>query len=196
MKIFYSRVSTLKQDTTRQHHNKTYDLLIQDKCSGAIPFFDRPNGKRLMEMISNDSITSFHIHSIDRLGRSLLDILKTMKVLHENGIPIVINDLGLRTLVDGKVSSTTKLIVSMLGTIAELNRQNIKDRVLEGVEIAKLKGKYLGRQKGTYESTEKFLLKPKSKKIRTFIDKGYSIREITSIVNCSPNTVLKVKKCL
>jgi len=196
MKVLYSRVSTLNQNASRQHHNKTYDLLIQDKCSGAIPFFDRPNGKRLMEMISNDSISSFHIHSIDRLGRSLLNILETMKVLHENGIPIVISDLGLTTLVDGKVSATTQMIVSLLGTISELNRENIRIRILEGVEIGKLKGKYLGRQKGSHESIDKFLLKPKSKKIKTFIDKGYSIREITSIVNCSPNTVLKVKKCL
>lgn len=194
MKVLYARVSTLSQNTARQHHNKNYDLLIQDKCSGAIPFFDRPNGKRIEEMILNNSISSFHIHSIDRIGRNLLDILKTMDTLHKKGIPIVIDNLGLTTLVNGKVSATTQMIVSIFGTISELNRENIRERILEGVEIAKLKGKYLGRKTGSVESVDKFLLKSKSKKIKMFIDKGYSVREITSIVGCSPNTVLKVKK--
>lgn len=149
-----------------------------------------------MEIISNDSISYFRIHSIDRIGRSLLDILQTMKVLHENGIPIVIDDLGLTTLVDGKVSATTQMLVSILGKVAQLNRENTRIRIWEGVEVARLRGKFLGRLKGSFESIDKFLQKPKSKKIKMFIDKGYSIRDITSIVNCSPNTVLKVKKCL
>ena len=119
-----------------------------------------------------------------------------MKVLHENGIPILINILGLTTLVDGKVSATTQMLVSILGKVAQLNRENTRIRIWEGVEVARLRGKFLGRLKGSFESIDKFLQKPKSKKIKMFIDKGYSIRDITSIVNCSPNTVLKVKKCL
>ena len=53
-KILYTRVSTLEQKTDRQKVNeKDFDLVIEDKCSGAIPFFERTGGKEIKKYVYN-----------------------------------------------------------------------------------------------------------------------------------------------
>jgi hypothetical protein len=52
MKVLYVRVSTLDQKTDRQkNESKEFNLVIEDKCSGAIPFFQREGGKKILTMI-------------------------------------------------------------------------------------------------------------------------------------------------
>lgn len=52
MNILYTRVSTLGQKNERQKINKSYyDLVIEDECSGIIPFAQREGGKKILEML-------------------------------------------------------------------------------------------------------------------------------------------------
>lgn len=58
MRILYARTSTIVQSTDRQRVNeKNYDLVVEDKCTGTIRFFDREGGKGIMSLIHNGGIT-------------------------------------------------------------------------------------------------------------------------------------------
>jgi DNA invertase Pin-like site-specific DNA recombinase len=65
---------------------------------------------------------------------------------------------------------------------------------MEGIKIAKAKGVYVGRSVNTKESLQKFLDKPKNKKIVEYLSSGYTQNEISKILNCSFSTINKVKK--
>ena len=76
MKAKYIRISTLDQNSSRQ---TDFDgKQFSDKCSGTIPFKERPKAIKLLE---DTSITEVHVHSIDRLGRNTLDIMQTIQYL-------------------------------------------------------------------------------------------------------------------
>jgi DNA invertase Pin-like site-specific DNA recombinase len=196
MNILYTRTSTIEQNSDRQSVNhKEYDLLIEDKCSGTIPFFEREGGKKIMSMFCKNNIDALTVHSIDRLGRDLLDILNTIKYFTKQKINIYFKQQGINTLDDeGKESSISKLIISILGTVAEMERKQIRERQLEGIAIAKAKGVYKGRNKGTKESFITFLNKEKNKKALEYLNKGYKQSEVAKIVGLHINTLSKISK--
>ena len=68
MKVLYVRVSSVfGQNTDRQKTNeKEFELVIEDKCSGSIPFFNREGGKKILTLIEKGMIESISCHSIDR----------------------------------------------------------------------------------------------------------------------------------
>jgi DNA invertase Pin-like site-specific DNA recombinase len=195
MKILYTRVSSLEgQKTDRQRTNeKDYDLIIEDKCSGSIPFFERDGGKKILKLI--DSIESLSVHQIDRLGRDLRDIMNTIHFFNERLISIHFIQQNLSTLDnDKKENPITKMIISVLGTIGEMERKLILERQREGIEIAKIKGVYKGRVKGSKENIEDFLSKEKNKKSLELLRKGYKGTEVSKIVGIHINTITKLKK--
>jgi DNA invertase Pin-like site-specific DNA recombinase len=85
------------------------------------------------------------------------------------------------------------MIISIMGSLAEMERNLIRERQREGIAIAKLKGKYTGRKSGTKEDTLTFLNKPKNQKVLTYLKKGYKGSEIAKIIGVHPNTISKVK---
>lgn len=196
MKVFYVRVSTVDQKTDRQRINdKEYDLVIEDKCSGSIPFFEREGGKKIKQLLDKKIITSLSVWTIDRLGRDLLDILNSIKYLSERGIKIHFIQQGLITLDDdGKENPISKMIISILGTISEIGRSQILETQRAGIELAKLRGVYKGRANGSKEDIRKFLSKPKVSKTIDYLKKGYKASEISRIVGIHVNTITKVKK--
>ena len=87
--MLYSRVSTIDQKTDRQKVNeRDYQLVIEDKCSGAIPFFDRNGGKQTLNLIEKGILKDLYVWQIDRLGRDLRDILNTIHFFNQKGICI------------------------------------------------------------------------------------------------------------
>ena len=89
MKILYARVSTIEQKTDRQKVNEQdYQLVIEDKCSGAIPFFDRNGGKEILNLIEKGILKDLYVWQIDRLGRDLRDILNTIHFFNQKSICI------------------------------------------------------------------------------------------------------------
>jgi DNA invertase Pin-like site-specific DNA recombinase len=196
MKILYVRTSTIQQKTDRQRVNeKDYQLVIEDKCSGSIALFDRDGGKQILKLIEKGVKIELYIWEIDRLGRCLLDILSNIKYLNEKKICIHFVSQGLSTLQpDGSENSITKMIISILGTIAEVEKKISRERQLEGIAIARLQNRYTGRAKGTCEDTLKFLSKPKNAKAIDYIKKGYKNVEVAKIVGVHFNTVAKIRK--
>lgn len=197
-KILYTRVSTLEQKTDRQKVNeKDFDLVIEDKCSGAIPFFERTGGKEIKKYVDNGIIKTLSVWQIDRLGRDLRDIMNTIHYFNEKNIAIIFVSQGLRTLdSNGKENPISKMIISILGIVGEMERSQIKERQLEGIRIAKLKGIYKGRQEGSKEDLLSFLNKEKNKKAVEYMKKGYKNTEISKLTGLHINTLTKIKSVL
>lgn len=198
MNVLYTRISTLDQKNDRQVKNaRDYNLILEDKCSGAIPFFEREQGKKISSLVAKNEIKILSVHQIDRLGRNLLDILNTISFFNHKGICIHFIKQGIKTLnEDGTENPISKMIISILGVVAEMERNLIKERQAEGIEIAKAKGVYKGRKKGTSTSLLDFLNKPKNKKAVERLKMGIKKSEVAKITGLHLNTITKINKIL
>ena len=82
-----------------------------------------------------------YIHEFSRLARSTKDLLEIVEALNNKGVQLVSNKENLDTS-----TPTGKLMLTMIGAIAEFERQQILERQKEGIAIAKKEGKFKGRQ--------------------------------------------------
>jgi DNA invertase Pin-like site-specific DNA recombinase len=196
MKVFYSRVSTDEQNTERQLQDLSgFDYVFTDTLSGNVEFFKRPKGSQIRELIDQGKLTHLEIHSIDRLGRNTIDVLKTWQDLTELGIKVVCRNPNLTNFKsDGSQDEVSEMIISILSTMAKFERKMILQRQKEGIRIAKTKGIYRGRKVGTEETKGKFIRKTRSQEILKYLKKGYKFKEISKIVSCSYSTINKVKR--
>lgn len=199
MKVLYTRVSSIeKQKTDRQLVTADeYDYVIEDKISGSTEFATRPGGTEIINLIKKGILTELAVWEIDRLGRSIRDIVNTIHYFSENRICIYFINQGLRTLnEDGSENPISKLIINIIGVIGEMERNQLKERQYQGIQIAKARGVYKGRVEGTKEDVLTFLSKTKNKKAVDLIKKGYKGVEISKIVGIHLNTISKIKKQL
>lgn len=198
MKVFYQRVSSIQQNTDRQNVGAVdYDFLIEDKVSGAIPFFERNGGTEMLKLIDKGGVTEIGVWEITRIGRDMRDIVNTIHFFTEKGICINFISQGLKTLNhDGSENPISKMVINILGVISEMERNQILERQYQGIQIAKAKGIYQGRKKGTQEDVLSFLTKPRNKRAIELMKKGYKICEIQKITELSPNTISKIKRLL
>lgn len=194
MKAKYIRVSTNHQNTDRQE-NTNADKVYIDRISGIVAFNERPQAKKLVNDIMKGTINEVEIHSIDRLGRNHYDIATTLKFLEDNQVNVIISNLGISSMMNGKKNPVFSLIANILGVLSEQERENLRERQMEGIQIAKLKGVYKGRTNGSTESTEDFLKKYKSV-IKDLNKEKYSLREVAKLNSVSLATVQKVKKSI
>jgi DNA invertase Pin-like site-specific DNA recombinase len=198
MKVLYARVSSIDQKTDRQRITENeFDLVIEDKCSGAIPFFEREGGKEIKKLLDEGILKNLSVWQIDRLGRDLRDIINTIHYFNERKISINFVSQGLTTLdPEGKENPISKMMISILGVVGEMERNQIKERQREGIRIAKMKGSYIGRKIGSKEDVMTFLNKEKNKKAVEYIKKNYKNTEISKITGLHINTLTKIKSCL
>jgi DNA invertase Pin-like site-specific DNA recombinase len=188
----YIRVSTTEQNIDRQStaNHKQYI----DKCSGSIPFNERPSAVKLLKDISDKKIDMLIVHSIDRLGRNAFDIQTTLNMLSNLNINVDVENIGLYSMIENKPNSIFKMITDVLSNVAEMERTSLLERQKEGILIAKAKGTYKGRQLNTIETPQQFLSKYNSSHLELINDKNYSIRKLASITNLSNNTIVKIRK--
>jgi DNA invertase Pin-like site-specific DNA recombinase len=198
MKVFYSRVSSTdgSQNPERQLQNlEGFNHILIDRCSGTIPLYNRPNGSQIKKLIDEGKLTHLEVHDFTRLGRSTLDCLSVYKELTEKGIRIVSRNPYIRNIDDnGKPDSFSECLLSLVVVLGTYERSLLLERQREGINLRKEKGLYSGRQIGTIETPEKFMSKPKNKKILSYLNKGYSYNDISSIIPCSKSTIVRVKK--
>lgn len=202
MYYFYSRVSTVGQNTSRQISNfklfpefKPENLFI-DKVQGNTPFLERTEASKLYDIVTEHSHNNVTIvvDSIDRLGRNLIDILRTIEKFTANGINLKSLKEGFETLVNGEENPMAKIVISVMGSIAEMERNRIKERTAEGIKIARANGKFRGRKFGSTQSTSRLL--ERHPVIVKKLNKGLTVREVAEIVGKSTTTVVKVRKAL
>jgi DNA invertase Pin-like site-specific DNA recombinase len=189
----YNRISSTTQNLDRQQqNNKNYTYVFEDTCSGTIPLFDRKYGKFLKEYAEQGKISEISTHSIDRMARDLRNLLEVIEFFHSYNVSLYIENLGMRTLVDGKMNYSIKMMISMLGSFAEIENEIRKERQMEGIEIAKSLNKYKNRKPRGKESTLSFL--QKHKQAVDLLEQGYKGSHVCKICNLNKNTVSKIKK--
>ena len=191
MRVKYIRVSTIEQNTDRQDNfnGKTYT----DECSGSIAFKDR---KVASKLLANDEVNEVLVHSIDRLGRNTIDIMNTIQDFTCRGINVISEKEGLETIIDGKENPISKMMIGILGTLAEFELNRAKERQAEGIAKAKAKGSYLGRSKGSSESVEVFTNKASTKDILKYLKMNESISRTAKLSRTSEGSVKKVKRLI
>ena len=195
MKARYNRISTANQNLERQLAKQNPDeTLYNDVVSGSVAFSERSKGKQLVADIEANKVNYVVVSSIDRLGRNLYDIINTLEYFNSKGVTLRVDNLGLESIVSGKINPTFNLIISVMANVAEMERQTLLERQQEGIAIAKAKGVYKGRLKGTTETDSEVLAKYKD--VVKFIKMGKSLRDVKSRCNVSLATVQKVKQVL
>jgi DNA invertase Pin-like site-specific DNA recombinase len=195
MKAKYIRVSTIDQNLERQQVNaKEYTYIYKDTVSGAIGFFDRPAGGKVKVDIEAGKLTELHVASIDRLGRNILDILTVVEFLNSHSVNLYVENLAMYSMAEGEPSQVFKLIVSVLGNVAEMERMNTLERQKQGIAIAKAKKIYKGRADGTEMTPEQVLAKHKV--VARELRNGESLRRAAKLGGVSLGTAQKVKRIL
>lgn len=178
MLIGYARVSTTEQNLDLQTdalRTAGCERLFTDTVSGAT--VDRPGlDAALTECRAGDTLV---VWKLDRLGRSLPHLVD------------IVRDLGVRGVgfksVQENIDTTTaggKLIFHIFASLAEFERDLIRERTNAGLAAARARGRTGGRPKGVDQKKKKAALALKN-------DSGHSIREICEIVGISRNTYYK-----
>ena len=194
-KVKYVRVSTEEQNTARQEINaKEFSKIYIDKTSGSVKFSERKEASKLLNDIETGNISEIHINSIDRLGRSIIDILTMVEYFNDKSVKVFVENIGMFSLIDNKPNSSFKMIVSVLGNVAEMERNNMLERQKAGIKLAKLKGTYTGRLYGTRMNDDEVLTKYKS--VVRELKNGESLRRAAKIGTCSLGTAQKIQKIL
>ena len=140
-RIAYVRVSSIDQNPDRQLEGLRVERTFMDKASGKDTA--RPQlAELLLYARSGDTVV---IHSMDRLARNLDDLRRIVKALTDKGAKVEFIKEGLTFT--GDDSPLAHLLLSVMGAFAEFERNLIRERQLEGIAIAKQRGKYKGRKK-------------------------------------------------
>lgn len=138
--LAYIRVSTIEQNEERQRvalAKYNPDKIFEEKVSAKDT--NRPELKKLLEFArEGDTIV---VHDFSRLARNTKDLLEITEELTKRGVTLISNKENIDTS-----TPTGKLMLTMIGAIAEFERQNLLDRQREGIAIAKAKGVYKGRK--------------------------------------------------
>ena len=193
MRIKYQRVSTLQQTGNRFEVDKDkYDLVLFDKISGTVPFRERPEARKLIEIIESGKQVTLVVDELSRLGRTTSDTILMMDYFDKKRVNVVVKNLGIQSMNNGKKNQIWTLIIATLSSLNQLELEFIKERTTAGRQVYVAKGGKLGRRSGTSETKRKFIEKPKSKRILEFIDKGWTVRQVSKQLDVSTKTVQKV----
>lgn len=148
-RIGYIRVSTFDQNSERQLEKVNLDRTFTDKASGKSRA--RPQLEALLSYIREGD--TLIVHSMDRLARNLDDLRALVYGLTSKGIRVEFYREQLVFV--GDDSPMAKLLLSVMGAFAELERSLILERQREGIALAKQRGAYKGRKKAlTVEQVE------------------------------------------
>lgn len=149
MKIGYARVSTVDQNLDFQRDALTSagcEVVIEDEASGATAF--RPGLEKVREQLRKGDVLV--VWRLDRLGRSLKDLIAWVSYLDERNVGLV----SLHESIDTS-SSTGKLTFHLFGALAEFERNLIRDRTEAGLAAARTRGKKGGRPKALSQDKRK-----------------------------------------
>lgn len=184
----YLRVSTDSQDVKNQKlgvldycnaQNLTPIKFVEDTMSGTTPWKERSIGKLLADGKSGDVII---VAEVSRLGRSILQVLEILEVAAKKEISVHIAKN--RMVMDGSMQST--ITATILGLVAQIEREFISSRTKEALQKRKMDGMTLGRPKGEAETLK---LDAFRDEIMGYLKKGINKRAISKLIECSPSTL-------
>ena len=201
--VIYARVSSSndRQNTQRQIEDLTqfasrndYQLMgtYEEHISGATK---NENRLVLMECINyciENKVNYLLLSELSRLGRSTL-VLKSLEQLHESGVSVYIQNLGIHTLQpNGEVNPVASIMVTVLAEMANIERSNIVYRLNSGRDSYIKNGGKLGRKPGSVKTSEQ--KREEYKEVISLLRKGYSVRNVAKLGGVSTSTVQRIKK--
>lgn len=140
-RVGYVRVSTFDQNEGRQLDGVQLDRSFIDKASGKD--VHRPQLQAMLAFVrEGDTVL---VHSMDRLGRNLDDLRKLVLGLTDRGIRVQFMKENLTFT--GEESPMANLLLSVMGAIGQFERELLRERQREGIEMAKRAGAYKGRKR-------------------------------------------------
>lgn len=156
----YARVSTVEQLTANQREEIAaagYVIeprrYVEEKVSGSVPASQRPGFAKLMEkMEPGDTLI---VTKLDRIGRDSIDVQQTVSRFAEQGMRLIVLQLGNLDL----TSSAGSLMVKVLAAMADFERDLIIERTQAGQARARAEGKHMGRPAKTNESQRQAIRK-------------------------------------
>lgn len=173
----YCRVSSITQNTVRQLDGVPCDRCFEDKVSGKS--LDRPELNKMMDILRAGDIVN--VHSLDRLARNVKDLLNLVEDFQQKGVTLIFHkeNLTFNAKIDDPYS---KMLLGVLGAVAEFERAIIRERQKEGIEIAKKKGAYAGRPRKLNQDQVneiKAILKENPRTHYTQLSKQFNISRFT-----------------
>ena len=202
--VIYARVSSTNdrqntqrqiEDLTRFANSNDYSIVgtYEEHISGATK---NENRTVLMECINYciaNKVNYILLSELSRLGRSTLQVLKSLEMLHEAGVSVYIQNLGIYTLnATGEANPVASIMVTVLAEMANIERTNIVFRLNSGRDNYIKNGGKLGRKRGSIKTTEQ--KKEEYREIILLLKRGYSVRNTARLSNISVSTVQRIKK--
>ena len=208
--VILARVSSRKNETTNESRQDTErqsaDLLklanamnadvvrkFEEYESGGKDNSDRPILQECLTYCKDNDVKLLLVTEISRLGRQVWEVLESIKFCNDNGIGVYMQDKGFCTLNDdGTINPMSAMFVSLMGSCAELERENIKNRLQSGYKQFRAKGGKVGRKVGckVFDVT----WRDKYAEVIKHLKKGYSVRVVAKLHNISPTTAQKIKR--
>ena len=201
--VIYARVSSVsdRQDTSRQIEDlRKYANLrdievvatFEEHISGAKKNEERQILTDCLEYCTTNSVHYLLLSELSRLGRSTLQVLRSLEVLHEAKVSVYIQNLGLYTLQpDGKVNPIVSILITILAEMSNIERSNIVYRLNSGRSNYIAKGGKLGRKTSSIKTEEK--KREEYKEVIQLLKKGYSVRNVAKLQGIGISTVQRVK---
>jgi DNA invertase Pin-like site-specific DNA recombinase len=179
MRIGYARVSTQEQDNQLQItalKENGCELIFQEKASGGR--WDRPELHRLLGQLRKGDIVT--VWKLDRLSRSLKDLLLTLEKIEEAGADF-------QSLTESIDTSTAagRMMMQIVGSFAEFERAMLRERTKNGLEAARQEGRVGGRRPK--------LTPQQQKEIITFVTSGQKTgADAARLFQVHPSTVVRL----
>jgi len=187
----YLRVSTTEQTSENQRrelmtvadrHGWNVIAVHEDfGVSGAKGRDHRAGLAALMKAVTQRDYDMIAVWSVDRLGRSLSDLLDILKDLHAKDVGLYLHQQGLDTS-----TPSGRAMFQMMGVFAEFERAMIRERVIAGLARAKANGRKLGRKR--IEETDSRTVKT----VQKLRQQGVGVRRIARDLKIGVGTVLRL----
>jgi DNA invertase Pin-like site-specific DNA recombinase len=188
----YLRVSTGEQTTrnqrreleaaARRHGWKVAHIFEDAGISGAKGRHDRPGLDAMLKAVARRELDMVMAWSVDRLGRSLVDLLTTLQELHAKGVDLYLHQQGLDTS-----TPSGRAMFQMLGVFSEFERAMIQERVRAGLARAREEGQTLGRPR--LETSDP----GRAEQVRALRAQGMGVRRVARTLGVGVGTVLRLE---
>jgi len=182
----YARVSTTDQNCEMQLR-ELRDYISRREWTNAGEYVDtgfsgakasRPALDRLMADAANRKFDCIVVYKIDRFGRSVLNLNQQLAALTSNGVRFIATSQSLDT--DEK-NPTSRLLLQILASVAEFEREMIRERTLSGIRAAQAAGKVVGRPRRVFRRDEVVRLRDEQALSWRAIGKQLSIPAMTAL---------------
>ena len=202
--VIYARVSSVgeRQSTERQvkdledyaiRNGFKVESVFEEHVSGAKRNEERAILQNCLEYCETNDIDTILVSELSRLGRNVDEVLATVKRCKDNHINIYFQKEGLSLFQpDGTKNPFLNIFISILGTVSEMERENIQYRLNSGRKLFIEKGGKLGRKPGSVKSQEK--KEEEYKFVLRELRRGTSVRRTAKLCDVSVSTCTRLKK--